>query len=84
MHPPPTADEAPTPSAPLEDLPQIGLNLADLLLLTAALLALETVLIGWNRSRRRAGSSRAPVRRWVSSMQAARAVGAESVVVAKT
>lgn len=55
MHPPPIADEAPTPTAPLGDLRQTGLNLADLLLLTAALLALETVvLIGWNRSRRRA------------------------------
>lgn len=52
MHPPPIADEAPTPTAPLGDLPQTGLNLADLLLLTAALLAFWTVLVGWNRSRR--------------------------------
>lgn len=52
MHTPPTADEAQTPAAPLRDLPKTGLDLADLLLLTAALLALETVLIGWNRSRR--------------------------------
>jgi hypothetical protein len=52
--PPPTADEAPTPTVALGDPLQSGFDLADLMQLVAALLVLGTVLIGWNRSRRRA------------------------------